>query len=75
MCKKEPGEPAWAYIFRQFCEKPHAVLCCLALAAVCVMYVDMRGLFGRLVSKVDGMEAQLTELNVRIATIEHNTQR
>lgn len=71
MCKKDPNEPAWAYVFRQFCEKPHAVLCCLAMAAVAGMYVDFRAVVQGVAGDISGVKKELIELNIRLTSLEH----
>lgn len=70
MCTKLPNEPLLVYAFRQFCEKPHAVMAFIVMVAAAYIYFDIRNIFLRLVDKVDGMETQLVEMNVRIANIE-----
>lgn len=77
MCKIEPGEPFWAYAWRQFCEKPYAVTVCVSVAACCYLYLDLRGFFSDIVTEVQGMRSEihgmkneLIEMNIRIQNIE-----
>lgn len=75
MCVRKENEAWIMWAFRQLCEKPGAVLSVLCVVAVCILYMDLRGLFQEQTEAYRAVAEKLSEMNVRISELEYKVGR
>lgn len=71
MCKREPGEPLWSFMWRQLCEKPQMVLAFVGLVAAGFLYHDLRELMQSQTETNLQIAQELRELNIRVSNLEN----
>lgn len=71
MCKREPGEPLYSYVWRQVCEKPQMALAVIGLVAAGFLYHDLRDLMQSQTMTNLQIAKELRELNIRVSHLEN----
>ncbi len=74
MCEKRPNEPWLAYMCRYVVEQPQAVLAVIGIAAAIVLYCDLRSFIAELAEAQEKTIRVLSEMSVRLQTIEHRME-
>lgn len=74
MCKREPGEPLYSYMWRQLCEKPQMVLAVIGLVAAGFLYHDLRELMQSQTETNLQIAREMREMNVRMQNLEHRAK-